>query len=110
MDVIGVKPRCVQSHRPTAVETPAAIVTTAQRVGAAADVFEVVADGRSKAAEQRSDHRVGTSHQILSGFRAMAQRLKQLRMAIRVVQAVETDLEVRKKNDNIRAGRRRLEL
>src|SRR6267154_2638688 len=110
MDVVGVKARCVQTDRPTAVETPTAVVAAAQRIGAVADMLEVTADGRCKGAEQRSNDRIGASRQILSRFRAMAQRLKQQRVAVRVVQAVEADPEVGKKADHIRPLRRRLEL
>ena len=74
------------------------------------DVLQVAADGRGEGAEQPADHRVGTARQILGGFRAMAQRLKQQRMAVRVVQAVQADPEVGKKTDHIRPRRRRLEL
>src|SRR3989440_163403 len=107
--VVAVKPRRVQPDRPTAVETPTTVIATAQRIGAVADLFEVVADGCDKRAEQRSKDRIGASRQILSGFRTVAERLKQQRVAMRVVQADETDLEVGEKTGHIRPARRRLE-
>src|SRR5438067_2265652 len=94
MDVVGVKPQGVQPHRPTAVEAPAAGVAAAQWIGAVADVLEVAADGRGKGAEQRADRRVGTARQIGGGLGAMAQRLKQQRMTLGVVKAVEADPDV----------------
>src|SRR5256885_31604 len=99
MHMVGVKARGVQSHRPTAVETPAAVISTAQRIGAVTDTLEIAIDRRRKTLEERLNHRVGTAGQILGGFRAMAQRLKQQRVAVRVVQAVEADPEVGKKTD-----------
>src|SRR5256885_1670268 len=110
MDVIGVKPRAAQSHRPAAVEAPAAVISTAQGIGAVADVLEIAADGGGKGAEQRADRGVGAARQIGSGLGAMAQRLKQQRMATGVVQAVETRPDFGQKARQIAPRWRRLEL
>src|SRR5439155_25468702 len=97
MNVVGMEPRAAQPHRPAPVEAPAAAVAAAQGIGGVADVLEVAANGRGKGAEQRADRRVGTAREILRGLCAVAQGLKQQRVAMRVVQAVETDPEVSKK-------------
>src|SRR5436189_4083084 len=94
MDVVGVKPRFPQAHRPAAVEAPAAAVAAAQWIGAVADVLEVAADGRGKGPEQRADRRVGTARQIGGGLGAMAQRLKEQRMPLGVVKTVEAHPDV----------------
>src|SRR5437660_2606880 len=94
MNVVGMKPRGAQPHGPAAIEAPAALVTAAQGIGAMADVLEVALNRRGKGAEQCADRRVGTARQISGGLGAMAQRLKEQRMALGVVQAVETHRDV----------------
>src|SRR5436853_7941408 len=97
MDVVGVKARGVQPHRPAAVEAPAAVIATAQRIGAVADVIQLAADGRGEGAEQRADTRVGAARLILRSLRAMSQGWNQYRVAVGAVQAAGTDTQVRTK-------------
>src|SRR2546430_12635472 len=108
MDVVGVETRAAQPQRPAAVEAPAAAVAAAQGIRAVADALEVALDGGGKGAEQRADRGVGAARQIGSGLGAMAQRLKQQRMATGVVQAVETRPDVGQKTRQIAPRRRRV--
>ena len=110
MRVIRVKAGSVQTHRPAAVEAPAAVIAPAQGIRALTDVRDVAADGLGEGVEQRADHRVGAAREILGGLGAVAQRLKEQRMTLGVVQAVEAHPEVGEKAGHIAPRRRRLEL
>src|SRR2546426_161029 len=94
MNVVGMKSRGAQPHGPAAIEAPAALVTAAQRIGAMADVLEGALKRRGKGSERGAVRGVGTAGQIRGGLGAMAKRLKQHRMALGVVRAVEPPRDV----------------
>src|SRR5271163_4786381 len=110
MHMAAMMSGAAQPHRPTAVEAPVPLVATAQWIGTLTHAHQELADGRGEALEKRLNRRIGIARQILARFGAVAQRLKQQRMAVRIVQSIETDAQISDEALQIRPWRRRFEL
>src|SRR5712675_3721482 len=110
MDVIGVEAGAAQPDRPAAVEPPVTTVPAAQEIVAATDLLEVPADRAREAREERPDDRVRRPGQVLRRLRPVPQGLEEEGMPVRIVQSIETDLELGEEAREVRPGRRRFEL